>query len=380
MAAILLNTMNEHFDALTDPRRQNANMRHQFVDILTIALSAIICGCDNWTAVTVFARAKEAWFRTFLEMPNGVPSHDVFSDVFAKIDPETFGKCFVAWVESISQLLPGEVVPIDGKTLRRSHDRPNAKQAIHVVSAWSTNNGLVLGQVKTEEKSNEITAIPELLELLSLEGSLVTIDAMGCQKKIAEAILGKGADYLLAVKDNQPSLYEAVQNLYFETEEEVFHELFSEDGAQSNKGHGRLETRTCWVCTELDKLAFDMSAWKGILAIVVIASERTVGDKTTLEHRFYITSKKASASYFIDATRHHWHIENKLHWVLDVAFDEDRCRIRKGHGAENFSILKRIALNLLKKENTEKVGIANKRLRAGWDEEYLLKVLSGLTS
>jgi predicted transposase YbfD/YdcC len=196
--------------------------------------------------------------------------------------------------------------------------------------------------------------IPDLLKLLSLEGSLVTIDAMGCQKKIAEAILGKGADYLLAVKDNQPSLYEALQDLYFEPEEDVFHELFAEDGEKSNKGHGRQETRRCWVCTELDELACDTSTWKGLLAIVVIASERTVGDKTTLEHRFYITSKKASASYFIDATRQHWHIENELHWVLDVAFDEDRCRIRKGHGAENFSILKRIALNLLKQEKQKK--------------------------
>jgi predicted transposase YbfD/YdcC len=355
-------------------------MRHQFIDILTIALSAIICGCDNWTAVTVFARAKEAWYRTFLELPNGIPSHDVFSEVFAQINSETFEQCFIAWVESISQLLPGEVIPIDGKTLRRSHDHSNSKQAIHVVSAWSTHNELVLGQVKTEEKSNEIKAIPELLELLSLEGSLVTIDAMGCQRKIAEAILGKGADYLLAVKDNQPSLYKAIQDLYFESEEDVFHELFAEDDEQSNKGHGRQETRTCWVCTELDELACDTSAWKGLLALVVIASERTVGDKTTLEHRFYITSKKASASYFIKATRNHWHIENKLHWVLDVAFDEDRCRIRKGHGAENFSILKRVALNLLKQEKTEKVGIANKRLRAGWDEDYLLKVLSGLVS
>ena len=380
MAAVLLDAMNEHFKPLTDPRRQNANIRHRFIDIMTIALSAIICGCDDWVAVTVFAKAKEKWLHTFLELPNGIPSHDVFSDVFAKIDPETFESCFIAWTDSITDLLPGEVIPIDGKTLRRSHDRANSHQTIHVVSAWSTHNALVLGQVKTEEKSNEITAIPELLKLLSLEGSLVTIDAMGCQKKIAEDILGKGADYLLAVKDNQPSLYDAIQELYFETEEEVFHELFAEDDIQSNKGHGRQETRRCWVCTELDELDCDTEVWKGLLAIVVIASERTVGDKTTLEHRFYITSKKASARYFIDATRNHWHIENKLHWVLDVAFNEDDCRVRKGNGAENFSVLRRIALNLLKREKTEKAGIASRRLRSGWDEDYLMKVLSGLDS
>lgn len=380
MAVVLLTSMSEHFEPLTDPRRQNDNLRHNFVDMLAIALSAVICGADNWVAVTVFARSKEQWLRTFLELPNGIPSHDAFSDMFAKIDPEVFEKCFISWSESISTLFPGEVIPIDGKTLRRSHDKANAQTAIHVVSAWSTRNALVLGQVKTEEKSNEIIAIPELLELLSSKGSLVTIDAMGCQKKIAESILAKGADYLLAVKGNQPSLYEAMQALYFETADDDFHDLFFEDDEQSNKGHGRQETRTAWVCTELEKLDCDTSAWKGLQAIVVIQSQRIVGDKTTVEHRFYITSKLASAAYFIEASRQHWRIENQLHWVLDVAFDEDRSRIRKGFGAENFSILRRLSLNLLKKEKTEKVGIANKRLRAGWDDAYLLKVLSGMAS
>jgi predicted transposase YbfD/YdcC len=380
MTAVLLTSMNEHFEPLTDPRRQNDNIRHNFVDMLAIALSGVICGADSWVAVTVFARSKEAWLRTFLELPNGIPSHDAFSDMFAKIDPEVFEECFIAWAASISTLFPGEVIPIDGKTLRRSHDHRNGQSAIHVVSAWSTRNSLVLGQVKTEEKSNEIIAIPELLKLLSIDGSLVTIDAMGCQKKIAESILAQGADYLLAVKGNQPLLYEAMQALYFETADDTFDELFAEGDEQSNKGHGRQETRTAWVCKELDKLTYDASVWLGLQAIVVIQSERTLGDKTTIEHRFYITSKLESAAYFIEATRHHWRIENQLHWVLDVAFDEDRSRIRKGYGAENFSVLRRMALNLLKKEKTEKVGIANKRLRAGWDDDYLLKVVAGMDS
>ncbi len=343
-----------------------------------IALCAAICGANHWTSVATFGRAKESWFRKFLSLPNGIPSHDTFTDVFAKLDPESFEKCFISWVSSLASLLPGEVVAIDGKTLRRSHDQADSKRAIHMVSAWSTSNALVLGQYKTEEKSNEITAIPMLLEMLYLEGSLVTIDAMGCQKAIAESILLKGADYLLAVKENQPRLYEAIDRLFFESDDEVFAESFSDYAESADKGHGREERRCCWVCYDMSTLQGCAAVWKGLEALVVIESHRTVGDQTTIEHRLYISSSRQSAAYFLKATREHWQVENNLHWVLDVAFREDECRLRKGDGAENFSVLRRIALNLLKKEKTEKTGIENKRCRAGWDQGYLERVLSGL--
>ena len=374
----LTESIQSHFKTVNDPRRNTKNKLHNFADILVIAICASVCGANNWTAVAAFARAKESWFSTFLELPNGIPSHDVFNDIFAKIAPDEFEKSFISWTATISKLIPGDVVSVDGKTLRRSYDKKNNKKSIHMVSAWSTSNALVLGQLKIDDRSNEITAIPELLDILSIESSLVTIDAMGCQKKIAEKILSKGADYLLAVKENQPNLYHAITDLFFNSDDDTFEASFSEYAEDSNKGHGRTEHRRCWVCSDIQALKLNVGAWLGLCAIVIIESERTLNNKTSLEQRIYISSKKQSAQLFLKAIREHWHIENKLHWILDVAFREDDSRLCKGFGAENFSILRRIALNLLKKEKTDKTGIETKRLRAGWDEGYLKTVLFGM--
>lgn len=376
----LLNTIDTHFSSLQDPRMITKNTRHNFIDILFIAICGAICGANYWTGIAAYGRAKEEWLKTFLELPGGIPSHDTFNDVFIKLDADQFEKCFSSWVSSISELINDDVISIDGKTLRRSHDHTDSKKPIHMVSAWSTSNALVLGQLTTSEKSNEITAIPELLDRLVIEKCLVTIDAMGCQKKIAEKIIERKSDYFFAVKDNQPNLHSAIKKLFHESDDEEFNLNFSKCSKVSNKGHGREETRRCWVCTDLTKLECDISGWKQIQAIIVVESERKVkGESTTIEQRFYISSTKKSAKYFLNASRSHWHIENKLHWSLDVSFREDESRLRKGDGAENFAIIRRIALNLLRNEDTEKTGIETKRLRAGWDNKYLKTVLSGLT-
>jgi len=375
-----LSTIETHFSSLQDPRMTTKNTRHNFIDILFIAICGAICGANHWTGISAYARAKEEWLKTFLELPGGIPSHDTFNDVFIKLDADQFERCFISWVSSITELIEDDVISIDGKTLRRSHDHTDSKKSIHMVSAWSTSNALVLGQLTTEEKSNEITAIPELLDRLVIENCLITIDAMGCQKKIAAKIIERKADYLLAVKDNQPSLHSAIKKMLHESDDEEFNLQFSKWSESSNQGHGREETRRCWVCSDLDKLECDITEWEKIQTVVVVESERKIkGQDATLEQRLYISSAKKSAEYFLDASRNHWHIENKLHWILDVSFREDESRLRKGDGAENFSVIRRIALNLLKKEKTEKTGIETKRLRAGWDNAYLKTVLSGLT-
>jgi predicted transposase YbfD/YdcC len=375
---IALESLELHFDNLKDPRRATKNMRHNFMDIIVIAICGTICGANNYTSIVAYAKSKEDWLRTFLELPSGIPSHDTFNDVFMKLDSEVFEKCFISWVSSFLDSLPDDVISIDGKTLRRSHDNANSKRAIHIVSAWSTNNALVLGQVKTEEKSNEITAIPELLDVLDIKKCLITIDAMGCQKKIAEKVISKDGDYLLAVKDNQKNLYDAIKQVVFDVSEDEFNVNFSKFYENKSKGHGRVEERRCWVCSDISIVNMDLSEWKNIKSFVYIESTRTINGKSTTEYRIYISSNKKSAQYFLNASRNHWHIENKLHWILDVAFREDESRLRKGNGAENFSILRRIALNLLKKEKTDKTGVETKRLRSGWDNDYLKIVLSGM--
>ena len=340
---------------------------------------ALICGADNWVDIELFGNCKEEWFRTFLELPNGIPSHDTFGDVFARLDPEQFQGCFIEWVQAVAQLTQGEVVAIDGKTVRRSHDRTLGKQAIHMVNVWASANGLALGQAKVEEKSNEITAIPKLLQLLELAGCIVTIDAMGCHKEIARQIIEAEADYLLAVKENQGHLYEDVRDLFQGALEFGFEGDPYDFARTVNKDHGRIETRQCWVITDptcLDYLQ-NRQQWARLDAVVKVTAHRETAMGTSVQSRYYISSLAGHAKTLLEATRSHWSIENNLHWTLDVTFREDLSRVRKDHGPQNLAVLRQIALNLLKKETTLKRGIQGKRLKSGWVEEYLLKVLLG---
>jgi len=364
----------DHFSGIEDPRADNS--QHLLVEIMTIAICAAICGANNWVEVELFGQAKQDWFATFLELPNGIPSHDTFGRVFALIDGEQFQSCFLKWVQTASDLTEGQIVPIDGKKLRRSHDKANGKAAIHMVSAWATENRLVLGQIKVNDKSNEITAIPELLSLLELAGCIVTIDAMGCQTAIAARIVEKDADYVLAVKDNQENLHQDIQELFAYAAETAFADC---DYAKTiNKGHGRLEIRQCWTLSDEEYFAYlrNRSAWAGLQTIAMVKSERRSGDESTIETRYFISSLSGQAKLLLKAVRQHWGIENGLHWKLDIAFREDDSRVRKGNGAQNFAVVRHIALNLLNQEKTAKCGIQAKRLKAGWDEKYLLNVLN----
>lgn len=372
-------TIAEHFGELKDPRTGRM-VQHYLIDIITIALCAVISGADDWVAVEQFGHEKEAWLSSFLRLPNGIPSHDTFRRVFAALDAEAFQQGFVNWIQAISELTDGEIVPIDGKRLRRSHDGSLGKAAIHMVSAWASSNRLVLGQLKTDEKSNEITAIPELLRVLALKGCIVTIDAMGCQAEIAQLIVGQEADYVLALKGNQGTLYEAVQDLFADAHAINFEGMDADFHETVDKGHGRLEIRRYWTIFDPELIA-DLNPggkWVNLRSVGMVQSQRWVGDKVTTETRYYISSLAGDAIEFARAVRTHWEIENRVHWVLDVAFREDDCRLRKGNGPQNMAVLRHMALNLLQQETSAKVGIKNKRLKAAWGTGYLLKVLSNL--
>ena len=368
----------QHFGDLTDPRIDRTKL-HKLLDILVIAICAVIAGADNWEDIADFGRAKIDWFKRFLELPNGIPSHDTFNRVFARLDPQEFRNGFMSWISAVSEVMGGQVIAIDGKVLRRSHDRGIGKAAIDMVSAWASANRLVLGQVKVDDKSNEITAIPQLLRALEVSGCIVTIDAIGCQTEIAEMIIDKEADYVLSLKENQGHLFEDVQRLFDDLENSQYKAYAYDYDKTVNKNHGRIEIRECWTISDPEVLRHlrGFENWKNLSTVSRIRAQRLMGDKRSCEDRYHIASI-TGAKRVLWAVRSHWGVENELHWTLDIAFDEDRCRVRKDNGAENFAILRHIALNLLKQEQTCMRGIKGKRLLAAWKEDYLLKVLAGL--
>lgn len=366
----------DHFVALDDPRVERTR-RHQLLDIVAIALCAVICGADSWVEVAAFGTAKQTWLRTFLTLPHGIPSHDTFGRVFAALDPEQFEAGFRSWVATVARLSAGDVVAVDGKQLRRSHDATNGKAALTLVSAWAGANRLALGQVAVEPGSNEIPAIPALLRMLALEGCVVTVDAIGCQTAIATQIAGQGADYVLALKDNQPTLQEAVAVLFAEGQRTGFVAGHHDTRRTVEKGHGRIEVRQVWTVNDPDLIAYldPGGAWPQLRSVGMVAAERRIGAQHSRETRYYLSSLPGDAATFGDAVRGHWGIENSVHWVLDIAFREDESRVRLGHADQNLALLRRLALNLLRQDTTAKMGVKAKRLKAGWDDAYLLKIL-----
>lgn len=365
------------FASMPEPRHHN--IRHKLLDILTIALFAVICGAEDWVAVAWYGRQREEWLKTFLDLPYGIPSHDTFGDVFARLDPDAFEACFQAWMASLVELSGGKLVAIDGKSIRRAFETAaDASNMPHMVSAFVAANGLVFAQHKTDGKGQELSAIEKLLDLLDLKGAVISIDALGCQKKITQKAKHAGADYVLQVKDNQPTLLTTIQNVMAQAKLNKFEGLCSDSFEQTSKGHGRLETRQLWVCWNVDLLGEVAEGWEGLRCIAMMQRTRRLKERKSVELSYYISSLDArhTAGQLAGYIRGHWRIENNLHWQLDVSFNEDQSRIRKDHGAENFSRLNRIALNLLKRENTAKVGIKNKRLGCGWSDDYLLKVVA----
>jgi len=370
----MLKSFIEAFSDLSDPRVHENKIRHKLIDIVTVTVCAVICGADDWVDITLFGHAKQKWFERFLELPNGIPSHDTFSRVFAMIDAEVFGQVFMSWVSSLATKADGRIVPIDGKTLRGSRDGDVASP-LHLVSAFCADNRLVLGQLATEEKSNEITAIPALIEVLDLERAVVTIDAMGAQKEIVKAICAKGADYVIGLKTNQPKLYEGV--------EETFTGIHLDSKATksidirviNDNGHGRRIVQGAFVTGDLTEVPA-AAQWENLRSVAMVITEFVDSHgRLKTERRYYFSSLEPDAEEIARAIREHWSIENSLHWVLDVTFREDSSRVRRDNGAQNLAVMRHAALNLIRQEKTTKASIKSKRKRAGWDNDYLATLL-----
>ena len=355
-------------------KRNKVKLQHSLEELFLVALCAVISGAQDWVAVSAYGKAKLQFLRKYLPFKHGSASHDTFTEVFAALCPTEFENCFTNWTRSLVGIIDG-VIAIDGKTVRRSHDKSGNRNAIHMISAWASQQEIVLGQLKVDSKSNEITAIPKLLALLDISGCIVTIDAMGCQKKIAEAIIEKEADYVLALKGNQSSLNTAVEKFFSYHKSQNFKTKYEFDIAEAtDAGHGRIEVRKCYTSDDISWLKYDHN-WAGLKTVIMIESTRIIGEITTTEQRFYISSLKADAAKFNNIIRSHWGVENKLHWCLDVIFNEDQSRVRKDNGAENFSILRRIALNILRKHKS-KGSLNIKRHTAGWNDDYMVSLLS----
>jgi predicted transposase YbfD/YdcC len=369
-------SLHEHFGRLPDPRMERQK-RHLLMDVLFISICAVICGATSFVEMEQFGKAKLEWFRGRLELPNGIPSHDTFRRVFSLIEPEGFLSCFVGWTQAISRALGGDIIAFDGKCLRRSFDSATGLDAVHVLNAWSCANNFCLGQMKVDGKSNEITAMPELLKLIEIKGSVVTADALHCQKEIANQIVEQGGAYVLAVKGNQPLLHEDIK-LFFEDSIAEGFEVRCGFRERVDYGHGRTENRRYWAVpvSELDWFKHT-GCWRSLASIACVESARRTRDGESVERRYFITSL-TSISKIARSIRCHWNVENSLHWVLDVDFDEDLCRVRVDHAPANFALLRQIAHNLIKQETTKKISVRCKIKKAGWDNDFLARIVAGV--
>jgi len=368
----------EHFGNLADPRRDQTKL-HDLLDIVVIAVCAMIGGAESFEDMELYGKAKRRWFRTFLKLPHGIPSHDTFRRVFLLLDPEAFQACFLNWARAVYEVSGGQLLAIDGKAVRHSFDKAAEKGPLYMVSVWASQSQAVLAQRHVDAKSNEITAVPKLLDLLNVKGCIVTMDAMGCQKKAAEKIVDKGGNYVLALKGNQETIHEAVKAFFEKARADNFQDVAHQFDETRNRAHGRDEVRRCWSVSELAWLP-ERSLWKGLQSVVMIESQRTLDGKTTTEQRYYISSLAGEAKPLAAAIRKHWSIENSLHWCLDVAMNEDQSRVRTGHAPANLAVLRHMAINMLKAEKSLKNGIKSKGKMTGWDHQYLLRVLVGSKS